>query len=94
MTRKTKKEKLRIAQRKQLHDHSQKNYNNTLPTLIQPLREEKKEAEKEDKKQLILEPDQGLNKFFRNDLKKSLMIICVIIALEIVIYYATINKYF
>lgn len=38
--------------------------------------------------------DLQLRKFFVSDLKKSLSFVAAIIALEIIIYFGTINKYF
>ena len=38
--------------------------------------------------------DKGIKEYFVSDFKKSIFIISLIIALEIVLYFGTINRYF
>ncbi len=42
----------------------------------------------------VTEKDLSLKIFFKQDLRKSLILIGLIIALEIIIYFGTINNYF
>lgn len=43
--------------------------------------------------EIVLDEHRNLRSYFKADLLKSLFLIALIIALEIVIYFASINKY-
>ena len=92
MTKKTKKQKILSQKRKEaflLHQayKSQefikevKNINDAKPLF-------------NSNKESLSDQDFNIRNFFIHDFKKSIFIIALIIALEIVLYFGTINKYF
>ncbi len=81
MSKKTKKEKIIAAYRKQLR----------LLHEQQPILQEKKETP-EEKAQAIPEKKAELPKYFFADFRKSLIFIIIIIALEIGLYFVKLLK--
>lgn len=88
MPKKTKKEKIIAAYRKQLKLIEQK------PDPIRVLPETKKQEKEIDQPKIsvINDEDKRIASFFYLDLKKSLILIFIVIALEIVLYFARIIK--
>lgn len=89
MTKKTREEKIIAAQRKKLKLLQQstraENLNQRIPEVIpQILKSQEKVKETGE--------DQLRRTYFIKDLKKSLLVILLISALEIIIYFARINR--
>lgn len=86
MPHKTKREKIIAEYRKRLRLLS--------PTPVPTLQEKIPEAPPE-KKPVIKETDSDISAtlYFKKDLKKSLLLIAIVITLEIFLYFATINNY-
>jgi hypothetical protein len=96
MPKKTRREKLLSAERKKLKLLQQ--YEQALNTLNIPTSKKTAEATtstaKKQQEIQLDEKDLDEKKFFLQDFRKSLMLIALIIALEIIVYFGTINNYF
>ena len=89
MTRKTKEEKKIAEYRRRLKFQEQNNkFKNPDPSKSPNIITDEKTAENP------RAPDKvtGRQTYFAKDLKKSLLFICLIITLEIVIYFARMNR--
>lgn len=91
MPKKTRREKMLSAYRKKLKLLEQLN----APVVVeQAVRPEKIPEVKISREKYESNDDEKLIKnFFISDLKKSIFLIGIIIALEIIIYFGTINNY-
>ena len=91
MSRKTKKEKIIADYRKRLKLLSQ---DQKSPVVIEnkEIQPNQKKIARQDKQNMPSSSDGGKNKFFIKDFRKSIFIICLIITLEIVLYFVTINR--
>jgi len=92
MPKKTKKQKIMSQKRRELFFLQQLNKSEGQSDL--------KKTEKKNKilsvsnEKSLLDQDKDIKNYFIQDFKKSVLIIAIIIALEIVLYFGTINKYF
>lgn len=89
MPKKTRKEKIIAQYRKKLKLLNQQN-NQSL--IENKLLEKKPEIKKIEKNNNLNKNNSSDNKYFVNDLKKSLIITFLIIALEISLYFANLIK--
>lgn len=96
MPKKTRKEKLISAERKKNRLLQQLNHPITIDINFSPpqtTQVNKSGVLKIQEKNSFGEKDEAEKKFFIQDLRKSLLLIIFIIALEIIIYFGTINNY-
>jgi hypothetical protein len=91
MSRKTKKEKIIADYRKRLKLFSQ---NQNSPVVIEnkQIQPNQKKIARPDKLNRPPSSDIEKNRFFIKDFRKSIFIISLIITLEIVLYFARINR--
>lgn len=100
MPKKTRKEKVIAAYRKKLRLLEQMEKPSTPEVVtsfakgepIEPI--EDASPVRIEEKSTVNKEETALKTFFIKDLKKSLLLIGLIIALEIIIYFGTINNYF
>lgn len=85
MPKKTRKEKILSAERKKTR---------LLQQISQPITPVVISSSPKIQKPVLDETETGMKTFFIKDLKKSLLLVGLIIALEIIIYFGTINNYF
>lgn len=90
MSKKTKKEKIIAAYRRKMKLLEQKVINEPQEALLTPLTLPVKKITQNRQQP---EEENKIRQYFLKDLKKSFMVIFLIITLEIIIYYASINKY-
>jgi hypothetical protein len=91
MSKKTKKQKIQAQLRqKAFLLNLEKNNNNASEIQKKPKKKVSVQADTPAK----IDTANQISTYFKKDFTKSLIIISVIIALEIVIYFGTINKYF
>lgn len=97
MPKKTRKEKVIAAYRKKLRLLEQMGQPTTPEVITYSAKsapiEEPSSLEIEEKSTIDKE-ETALKTFFIKDLRKSLLLVGLIIALEIIIYFGTINNYF
>lgn len=85
MPRKTKKQKMRAALRKNIQF-------TVRPTIPHKVPETEQKTPENDEAPSSLDEDREKRKYFFNDLKSSFLIILSIIALEILIYFVSIRR--
>ena len=92
MPKKTKKQKILSQKRREAFLLQQ------ITKIDAPVQAVKIEREKNIRAGDVIEipshQDKGIKEYFISDFKKSVFIISLIIALEIVLYFGTINRYF
>lgn len=89
MSRKTKKEKILAAYRKKLRLLKQTNTNNKAPLLSSEVKEERSDGETSE----VRKTEQpSTPKYFFLDLRKSLILVVIIIALEFLLYSVKLIK--
>lgn len=97
MPKKTRKEKVIAAYRKKLRlleQMEKPSIPEVTASFAKSAPAEEPPSAKIEEKYTINKEDATLKTFFIKDLKKSLLLIGLIIALEIIIYFGTINNYF
>ncbi len=92
MPKKTKKEKIIAAYRKRLKLLEEQQTFTSKPLAEEQPKKEEKITISQVQPDLTKE-DMTISHYFRSDLKKSLILIGFIIALEIFLYFATIKHY-
>jgi len=92
MPKKTRKQKIISEKRREEFLLHQLTKTNTPVSTVKIEEKDKKEIQSYEK--IASSQDKGIREYFISDFRKSIFIISLIIALEIVMYFGTINRYF